>query len=404
MFERKLLSKVRDHLEKKEISIIVGARQTGKTTILEQIYSFLLGSDKAAFLLTLEDPALLNSLNEHPDNIFKFLKTGSDKLYLLIDEIQYLENPSNFLKYLYDKHKVKIKIIATGSSAFYIDKKFTDSLAGRKKLFELTPLDFEEFLLFREQREIISEWQEMRHRSDFLPQNRKLIQSLFDEYITYGGYPAVVLEEGVDGKRDMLRELFHSYLKRDIQEAGVQNEDKFYNLITLLAHQSGSLLNINELSNTLRLSVTAVDNYIYILRKCLHISLVRPFYRNIRKELTKMPKIYFNDNGFRNVIINQFNPVQQRIDRGILIENYASIRLRQLHGADNLKYWRTSDGNEVDFVIEEIRCKGFAIEVKFDYKEFKPSKQRKFLDHYPELNLQCRAYLSDSNDQNILTL
>ncbi len=404
MLERKLMGKIKDHLEKKQVTIIVGARQTGKTTILEQMESLLQAMGKPTYLLTLEDPRLLNSLNEHPENIFKFIKSESSRVYLLIDEIQYLSNPSNFLKFLYDKHKNRIKIVATGSSAFYIDMKFSDSLAGRKQIFELFPLDFEEFLTFRGQKQLIGEWHEMRKRSEYIPISRSQIQALFDEFITFGGYPAVVLEDTVKGKKNLLKELFTSYLKRDIQEAGVQNQEKFFNLMTLLAHQSGSLLNINELANTLKLSVTAVDNYIHILRKCFHISLVRPFYTNIRKELTKMPKVYFNDNGFRNIIINQFNPISQRVDRGVLIENYAYIRLRQLHDADNVKYWRTSDGNEVDFIIQDDTVKSLALEVKFNYSEFKISKYKKFTSLYPDFDFQCRAYLSNNNKQNIIGL
>jgi predicted AAA+ superfamily ATPase len=404
MFERKILAKIKKHLGSDQVTVITGARQTGKTTILEQLNSFLKDKGEKVFSLTLEDPAMLNALNENPENIFKYISSYKKRIFLLLDEVQYLAEPSGFLKLIYDKYRKQIKIIATGSSAFYIDRKFSDSLAGRKRIFELYPLDFEEFLVFRRHDDLITEWHEIRKRSNYVSTHRILIQSLFDEYLTFGGYPAVVTEDDPEEKKTILKELFFSYLKRDVLEAGIQNQDKFYVLMTLLAHQCGSLLNINELANTLRISVTAVENYIYILRKCFHINLVRPFYTNIRKELTRMPKTYFNDTGYRNVIINQFSPVSQRIDRGELAENYVYIRLRQLNEADRIKYWRTADGNEVDFVIPENTDKGSAIEVKFDQSEFRLSKYKKFTALYPGFELKCRAYLSEGNSDNIIGL
>jgi len=356
--------------------------------------------------VSLEDPVILASLNGHPENIFQFMPVPGDELvYLLIDEVQYLDNPSNFLKLLYDKFSEKIKIIATGSSAFYIDKKFTDSLAGRKQLFELYTLDFEEFLNFKTSDQLlINEWSEIRQEQNYISARRNELRAWFDEYLTYGGYPSVVLSEDTEQKVVKLKELYTSFIRRDILEAGVQQHDKFFNLLNILAHQTGSLLNMNELSNTLKISITAVENYLYVLRKCFQIHLVRPFYRNIRKELTKMPKIYFNDLGLRNIILNQFLPVDQRLDKGELAENYIFIRLRQLYEKDQIRFWRTADGNEIDFVLTKTANSGFTIETKFNSSEFRPKKYKNFSEHYPDYPLHCRAYHSESNDQNIIGL
>lgn len=402
MYRRKILDVLYDHMDKNQVTVITGARQTGKTTIIEHLAERLQSEDKPVHLFTLEDPVLLNALNEHPDHIFRFIKETSQRIYIFVDEIQYLNNPSNFLKYIFDKYKNKLKLVVTGSSAFYIDRKFKDSLAGRKKIFELYTLDFEEFLVFKNQESLIEELAEIRRRGDYISPVRNLILPLFDEYLTYGGYPAVVKEDSNAGKLSVLQEIFSSYLKRDITESGVQNPDKFYSLIAILAHQTGSLLNINELANTLQISVTAVDNYIYILRKCYHIQLVKPFYSNIRKELTKMPKFYFNDNGFRNVIINQFDHIPLRPDRGILAENYTFIRLRQIYGSDMLRFWRTAAGNEVDFIIPENKTKGKAIEVKFNISEFRPSKYKLFQNAYPGFNLSCKAYMGNNNAEGLV--
>jgi uncharacterized protein len=404
MYERKLLKAVKEHLGKNEVSVITGARQTGKTTILEQLYRFLTANGEEAYLFTLEEPAFLSALNENPENLFRFTRLSKERIFVLLDEIQYLKNPSGFLKLLYDKYKDRIKIIATGSSAFYIDSRFKDSLAGRKRIFNLYPLDFDEFLTFKGFVNLIPEMEEIRTRDDYTSAQIAQLRSLFDEYLIYGGYPAVILTEKVYDKKEILRDLFMSYLRRDILEAGIQHQDKFYNLMLVLANQTGSLLNVSELANTLKLSVTAVENYIYVLRKCFHISLVRPFYSNIRKELTKMPKIYFNDTGFRNTIINQFSVMPGRMDRGLLSENYVFIRLAQLHGADAIRHWRTTDGNEVDFIIPETQEIGSAVEVKFDKSEFRLTKYRKFINLYPGFNLKCRAYKAESNSGLIMAL
>jgi len=122
------------------------------------------------------------------------------------------------------------------------------------------------------------------------------------------------------------------------------------------------------------MSVTSVERYIYVLRKSFHISLIRPFYKNIRKELTKMPKIYFNDLGFRNIILKSCNPAQDRIDKGEIVENYVFQRLIDFHDMDDIKYWRTTSRNEIDFVISSSYDKGFAVETKFNALAYKETK------------------------------
>lgn len=393
------------HLERKEHTIVIGARQTGKTTLLYQLQEHISTQGQAASFVTLEDTTVLNLLNEHPENIFRLIKkTGDERMILLIDEIQYLDNPSNFLKLLYDKHAGIVKIVATGSSAFYIDQKFTDSLAGRKRLFELYTLDFEEYLLFKQVGEKINaELKHIRDNHDYISLHRPEINRWFDDFLTWGGYPAVVLSDDDEEKKLLLKEIFSSFIRKDALEAGIQHQGKFAELLLLLAHQTGSLLNVNELSNTLGLSTTAVTHYLQVLVKCFHIQLVRPFYQNIRKELTKMPKVYFHDLGLRNIIMNTFTPIEKRIDKGLIAENYVYTRLRHLTGNDHIHFWRTADGDELDFICTSNQGK-IAIETKFDLKEFRPGKYKKFSLHYPDIPIHCRAYKSDANANSILAM
>ena len=142
MIVRKKYQDLVAHLPKREYTILIGARQTGKSTLLKQIAGFLQASAETVVVLNLERKDILLDLDEQPENLFKYLpQNGKTRVFALIDEIQYLSDPSNFLKLLYDEHADRLKIVATGSSAFYIDRQFKDSLAGRKKIFELQTLD-----------------------------------------------------------------------------------------------------------------------------------------------------------------------------------------------------------------------------------------------------------------------
>jgi len=292
------------------------------------------------------------------------------------------------LKLLYDEYADRVKIVATGSSAFYIDKDFKDSLAGRKRIFQMPTLDFDEFLDFKDKPELLDDLSSMQKGEKQKSVYENMFWALLDEYLNYGGYPAVVLENDFEGKKELLKEIRDSYIKRDILESAVNDEEKLYRLLMVLASQSGNLMNVNELSNTLRINNSTVENYLYVLQKCFHISLVRPFYNNLRKELVKMPKIYLNDLGLRNILINYFAPIEQRADKGMLLENYAFRKLLEKHDPEQVRFWRTADGNEVDFVVETSFQKGYAVEVKFQEKETKLSKYKVFAAAYPDFPLK----------------
>ncbi len=387
MERKKSLEAIKQHLSHPQHTILVGARQVGKTTLVKQLGNLLEKEGEQFHFLTFEDPTILKSINKHPENIFNYTRLPADlpdnkRLFLIIDEVQYAENPSNFLKLLYDKYAAKIKIIATGSSAFYIDKNFKDSLAGRKQVFELYPLDFGEFLHFKKEDRLLDEWEEMQSRKLYQSPQKHKINKMFGEYLVYGGYPAVVLANTEKEKQALLGELVNSFMKKDALEAGIREELKFFQLARILADQAGQLVNQHELGNTLQMSGKTVENYLYLLKKSFIIHLMPPLFGNIRKELTKMPKVFFNDNGLRNALVNNYTLPSNRADKGMLLENYVYTRLRGLYGQDALYYWRTADGNEVDFIAEKSFRKGFAYEVKYNDLTFKLSKYKKFMKAY----------------------
>jgi uncharacterized protein len=384
--KRKMFSELEAHLPKKEFTILTGARQTGKSTLLKQLEFYCKSKSYPCLFINLEDKNILAELNENPRNIFKYFPEHAIKTTILIDEIQYLKDPSNFLKLLYDEHAEQIKIVASGSSAFYMDDKFKDSLAGRKRVFQLLTCSFDEYLQLREKEDLLNEVKRITVNPDGKTTQLGFIKMEWDNFMLYGGYPAIITEENPAEKIERLKEIRDSFVKRDILESGVQNEAAFYNLFRLLAGQSGGLINVNELGLTLRIKNDTVQNYLSILQKCFHVAIIKPFYSNLRKELIKMPKSYLLDTGLRNCLINNFEKPDNRIDKGELWENTFFRILADVHGIDAIKFWRTTEGNEVDFVLPEIATP-FAVETKFNEALIKQSKYKKFKETYPSIPL-----------------
>jgi len=381
LYPRQINKDIKKYLEVGgEFIILTGARQTGKTSILVMLKEYLEEKGHNCHYFNLENPEYLGSFDQHPFNLFEYLEEKRSKQYVFLDEIQYLSDPANFLKLLYDEKREDIKIIATGSSSFYIDRKFKDSLAGRKFLFEVFPLNFREYLDFKGYSDL--------GVGKLKTKDLRKLEELWSEYIVYGGYPKVALAEEADLKRIYLEEIGSSYIKKDIKEAGIGNEAKYFSLMKIMASQTGTLVNMSELADTLNLAVKTVEEYFYIMTKSYHVALIRPFFKNVRKELTKMPKAYFFDPGLRNFFRNDFTKIEKREDKGEYLENIFFLYLLEKDGsADRINFWRTQDQKEVDFITEDA-----AYEIKFDSKRSKPDKYKKFTDNYPEKKLEIITY------------
>jgi predicted AAA+ superfamily ATPase len=387
MIRRKLFEKLLIHLEKKEFSILTGARQTGKSTLLKQIEKHCNEHNIPVVFLNLENKTILAELNENPINLLGYLPANGKKTIALVDEVQYLDDPSNFLKLLYDEHFEKVKIVASGSSAFYLDDRFRDSLAGRKRIFQLFTCSFDEYLELTEKTELLHEKNRLAENPGSKSTKIDYLRAEWENYLIYGGYPAVITEPNPGEKILRLRELRDSFTKRDIQESGVTNETAFYSLLRIMAAQTGNLVNVNELANTLRIQNITVNHYLDVMQKCFHIALIKPFFKNLRKELVKMPKVYFLDTGMRNCLLENFQSLNIRTDKGELWENMVFRQLNEKYTLDYIHYWRTSSGREVDFVLPGI-ARPKAIEAKFDKALIKKSKYRKFEETYPGIPLE----------------
>ena len=403
--KRNLFELLVSHLEKKEFSIITGARQTGKSTLLHQLENYCNKKNIPTVFLNLENKNILSELNISPLQILNFLPATEQRIIIFIDEIQYLDDPSNFLKLLFDEYGEKLKIVATGSSAFYIDKTFKDSLAGRKRIFHLYTCSFDEYLKLRNKNELYEELKRLQTNEKAKSLKIEILQQEWNNYMLYGGYPAVIKENDNKEKIAYLKEIRDSFVKRDIMESGVQNETAFYNLFRIIAGQTGNLINVNELSKILKIKNETINNYLYVLQKCFHIALVKPFSKNLRKELVKMPKAYLLDTGLRNCLINNFELPIFRLDKGELWENMYFKLLIEKYDRNDIFFWRTADGNEVDFVMSNIE-NPYAVEVKFSESTIKASKYKIFIENYPDIPLHFafrEPFNEDFFKQNALT-
>jgi len=366
--ERFLEKKIKKYLKDREIIAIVGARQCGKTTLMKEIFSGL----KHAEFISFEDRDILDLFSNHLKEFIE--KYAKDVKYLFIDEFQYAKEGGKQLKYLYDSFG--IKIIISGSSSSDLTVQSIKHLVGRILVFALYPFSFEEFLKYNDKK--IYQIYEKREISET---SIKMINRYYEDYLIYGGYPRVVLEKDYEKKKEVLRNIYNTYLLKEIKEILQITEDQKINgIVKALALQLGSLINFNEISSMTLTDHNRLRKYIEILKKTFVGIEVKPFFRNKRKELVKIPKFYFLDNGFRNVAINNFQEIKNRTDLGALNENFVASELTK-RGFE-LKYWRTKVGAEVDFVFEE-GGEIVPIEVKSHLKSSKLTRSfRNFVQEY----------------------
>ncbi|MBU1667331.1 ATP-binding protein [bacterium] len=363
MITRKILSKILNEIDSQEIIFLLGTRQVGKTTL-----SKLIAKESAydnVYFFDFEDKEYRELFNDVSvkklEQIFKIEAIDILTSNLIIfDEIQLLDDPSNMLKLIYDHFKT-LKVIATGSSSLQIKAKFSDSLAGRKKVYRIEPLDFDEFLLFKGEEKLLrlrGMFQEERDKlsmaSIVLSQSKRFLE-LFEEYLIYGGYPEVVLLDSRDKKIAKLDSIASSYIQKDIKDlANIENIDGYNKLIQYLSINIGNMINLSSISTAIGLSLPTVKKYINLLQETFIVDELKPFFRNKNKEISKNGKIFFGDIGVRNLQIKNFNTLSYRVDVGELYENYVFNRLQSQEILSTLYMYRTQSKTEIDFVhIEE---------------------------------------------------
>ena len=376
LFNRLVIDNIARYLYTDDIIVVHGARQVGKTSILMYLQDQLQERGENTFYIDLEDSRLTAILDQGVDEFLTYLREeGLDlpgfiredkKLFVLIDEIQYLANPSPFLKLLADHHRY-LKPIVSGSSSFEMKSKFSDSLVGRTVNFEIYPLSFREFLLFRGVPFVEGTRLTAKKVLD--------LQSLYEEFALYGGYPKIVLTAEVDMKERYLQQIIDTYIRKDIRDlAEIKDITKFNRLLEMLAAQSGNLLNVSELSNSCGLAYQTIERYLFLLEQTYIIRRVRPFSRNMRSELTKTPKVFFYDTGLMQML--WLKRLQKEL-LGAVFETSLFAELVKQYGTDHVFYWRTQDKKEINFVIK--RPGGpLPVEVKTHFPRSVPAVLRNF--------------------------
>ena len=360
MIKRVAERKITSVLKQNKAVILLGARQVGKTTILKQLFQH--GDD--VLWLNGDDADVQSVLSNITSTRWRAI-IGQNKT-LIIDEAQYVENIGVKLKQITDQIS-DIQLIATGSSSFDLANKINEPLTGRKREIMLFPLSFGE----------------MAEHHGLLDERR-----LLEHRLIFGYYPEVVSNFGEE--KSVLKELINSYLYKDIFKwERIRKPDKIVKLLQALAFQVGQLVSYNELGQICGLDSKTVEQYIILLEQSFIIFRLSAFRRNLRNELKNSKKIYFWDNGIRNALISNFNPVEIRNDVGALWENFIiSERIKKLNNNNiwvNNWFWRTQQQQEIDY-IEESEGKISAFEFKWN-PEAKIKKLNSFLDAYPNSSL-----------------
>ena len=365
MIERKdYIEKVTNAFKSLPIVVLIGARQVGKTSIMEMLPKddyrntlLLNGQDS-------ETASLFGQLSTIEEYLRVYLDSDFDGL-LMIDEFQYIDGVSVILKLLVDRHK-KLKILCTGSSSLDILQHVEESMAGRVRVIEVLSLSFAEYLTFKN-----SKLYDLQQTIDDMgnPALAEPLQHVYQEYLIYGGLPRAAVIDDRREKAEILNDIYQTYLMNDVRHYIANAHFVGFNrLLRLLATQIGNLVNINELSRESGLSYTDCEKYLRLLQHMYIIKLVEPYFTNRRKVIGKMKKVYFCDLGLRNIIYSSFNDMAFRTDNGAIFENEIFLELwRNHHASETIQFYRTQNGTEVDFVIDGPFDKK-AVECK--YKRF----------------------------------
>ena len=326
MIKRTLYERIKNNFFKGKAIILLGPRQVGKTTLIQELLE-----EREHLFLNGDDPAIRAMLEEVSTSNLKLII--SDHRIVYIDEVQRILGIGITLKLITDQFK-HVQLIVTGSSSLEINNETQEPLTGRKFEYRLYPIS----------------WEEFEGNVGYIEAMHQL-----DERLIYGMYPDIINNRS--DARNVLQQLATSYLYKDVLSLiGIRKPQILEKLLKALALQLGSEVSYNELSNLLEIDKATVAKYIDILEKSFIIFQLNSFSRNQRNEIKNNRKIYFYDNGIRNMIINNLNPIDMRTDKGALWENFLiseRIKIQAYHNIyANNYFWRTIQKQEIDFIEE----------------------------------------------------
>lgn len=385
--KRRLLLDLKAHLDSKEMSLVAGPRQAGKTTLISELRNDLARSGEKTLFFSMdieEDKKFFISQNALLNRIQ--IEFGGNRGFVFLDEIQRKEDAGLFLKGLYDRG-LPYKFVVSGSGSLELKEKVHESLAGRKRIFELPTVTFEEFADFR------TEYRYEGRLRDFFSVDTEAARRFLDEYLVFGGYPRVILAETREEKMKIINEIYRSVVERDISYLlKVEKVDAFSSMLRLLSAQNGGILNYSDIAQAVDVSAATLKNYLWYAEKTFLVERVRPFFRNARKEITKSPVLYFHDTGLRNYIAGMFGEPRNPEEKSFLFQNAVWRALRESIGYRNanIRFWRTKERAEVDFIIETPKE---AIPVEVKYREMKRGEIKRSLQSFIEKYSPSKAFV-----------
>ena len=367
IIKRELENDIEKNKKSKQILILSGIRRCGKSTLLHKIRSKNKESD---YYLNFDDERLIDFKVDDFQKLYEiFLELFGEQKTFYFDEIQNIENWERFVRRIHDDGN---KIYITGSNASMLSRELGTHLTGRHVQKKLFPFSFREFLNFKNKtlfnlldsrfKDIFS--QKINFKDFFGEELNSRLRKYFEEYLIFGGYPAVALAKTEKEKIKILESILENYLLKDIKGLlNLNTKEELMKICEFLSTQIGNLLNYQELSNVSNLNYQEVLKHLEILKNTFIIDFLRPFYKNPRTELVKAPKVYFLDNGFRNYLLLDFRKPEKRDDLGKLVENFVFSSLKRQEET-KLNYWRTKSKAEVDFVLHK-NGEIIPIEVKY---------------------------------------
>ncbi len=363
-----------------KVIFLTGARQVGKTTILRHLMERL-NTERAVppshlHFVDLENTQDLAVWDDQATALATLPKSAEQTHYYFIDEFQNARTIGVTLKVIHDHHP-HIKLIVTGSASWYLD--INESLAGRKRVFTIWPFSFAEYLHAVAPEQVRS----LYRLQDVPPAAPDILNSHLTEFLTFGGYPEVVLTQERERKAELLEGLMSAYLLKDVRLWQYSaNTLEVQKLLALLSSQVGSLLSQSDLARNTGLGATALKNRLELLQTTFILHTLPPYHTNPQKELVKAPKAFVVDTGLRNSLLGTFSITPHTPLFGILAENFVVTELLKKRSVfEKLSFWRTKDGKEVDVVLQRNNAL-IPIEVKSGNAEHISTGLRAFIRTY----------------------
>jgi len=387
LIKRTILDALKKHLDRPEITIITGARQVGKTTLMKALQAHLHETGKPSLYFNLDFESDFRYLDSQESFLRKLsLEAGNEFTWVFIDEIQRKKNAGLFLKGLYDM-QLPFKFIVSGSGSLELKENIHESLTGRKRLFELMPVTFTEFINYK------TDYRYEDRLLEFFNTELDKTEIYLNEYLAWGGYPGIMTEHRGEDKNQLMNEIFSSYIQKDLSYLlNLDRPDAFVKLIEWLSHSVGTSINYSRISNDIGLSLPVVKKYLWYAEQTFIIKLITPFFRSRRKEIVRAPAAYFCDTGMLNFAAGRYGIFPKTLGSGTGFENFIFTLLyeKAMQSSHFVNYWRTADMAEVDFVITG-RNKILPVEVKYS-KIKRPKISRSFRSFISEYEPD-KAYL-----------